>query len=55
MRTVSEAADRARVPVYLETATEPNVTIYQKLGFELRGFGQLSGGLPNWELVREPR
>lgn len=55
LRPVFEAADRAGVPVYLETATEPNVAIYQKLGFTLRGFGELSGGLPNWELLREPR
>lgn len=55
LRPVFEAADRDRVPVYLETATEPNVTIYRKFGFELRGFGELSGRLPNWELAREPR
>lgn len=55
LRPVFEAADRDRVPVYLETATEPNVAIYQKLGFALRGHRELSGGLPNWELVRAPR
>ncbi len=55
LRPVFEAADRDRVPVYLETATEPNVAIYQKLGFTLRGHRELTGGLPNWELVREPR
>ena len=55
LRPVFEATDRDRVPVYLETATEPNVAIYQKLGFELRGHRELTGGLPNWELVRDPR
>ena len=55
LRPVFEAADRDRVPVYLETATEPNVAIYQKLGFALRGHRELTGGLPNWELVRDPR
>lgn len=51
---VLTAADRDRVPVYLETATEPNVAIYERFGFVRRGFGTLSGGLPNWELLREP-
>jgi GNAT superfamily N-acetyltransferase len=55
MRAVFEAADRDRVPVYLETATEANVTIYKKLGFALRGHRELTCGLANWEMVREPR
>jgi GNAT superfamily N-acetyltransferase len=55
LRPVFEAADRDRVPVYLETMTEVNVAIYQKLGFGLRGYRELAGGLPNWELVREPQ
>jgi GNAT superfamily N-acetyltransferase len=48
-------ADRDRVPVYLETMTEPNVAIYRRLGFELVGKSELTGGLPNWEMVRQPR
>jgi GNAT superfamily N-acetyltransferase len=48
-------ADRERVPVYLETMSELNVPIYQKLGFELVGFRELTGGLPNWEFVRHPQ
>ena len=55
LRPIFDAADHDRVPVYLETATEPNVAIYQKLGFELRGHRELTGGLPNWELVRPPQ
>ncbi|QJX00899.1 GNAT family N-acetyltransferase [Frigoriglobus tundricola] len=55
LRPVFEAADGAGVPIYLETMTEANVAIYQKLGFELRGYRELTGGLPNWEFVREPR
>lgn len=54
LRPVFEAADRSRVPVYLETVPETNVAIYQKLGFVLRGHRQLRVGLANWELVREP-
>lgn len=48
-------ADKHKVPVYLETMTEVNVAIYQKIGFELKGKGTVAGGLPNWELVRQPR
>ena len=54
MRPVFDAADRARVPIYLETVPETNVAIYKKLGFELVGHRELTGGLPNWELVRRP-
>jgi GNAT superfamily N-acetyltransferase len=52
---VFAAADRDRLPVYLETMKEANVAIYQRLGFELVGRGELAGGLPNWELRREAR
>jgi GNAT superfamily N-acetyltransferase len=55
MQPVFEAADRDRVPVYLETVPEANVAIYKRLGFELRGNRELTGGLANWELVRAPR
>jgi GNAT superfamily N-acetyltransferase len=55
LRPVFEAADRDGLPIYLETVPELNVTVYKKLGFELRGNRQLSGGLANWEMVREPR
>jgi RimJ/RimL family protein N-acetyltransferase len=55
LRPVFEAADRDRVPVYLETAPEANVAVYRRLGFELVGRTEFPGGLPNWELCREPR
>lgn len=54
LRPMFDAADRDRVPIYLETATEVNVTIYRRLGFELVGQGELPGGIPNWEMVRAP-
>jgi GNAT superfamily N-acetyltransferase len=54
MRPVFAGADRDKLPIYLETATELNVMIYQKFGFELRGRSELTGGLPNWEMVRRP-
>lgn len=55
LRPVFDAADAAGVPVYLETTPEANVPIYRKLGFELVGRSELPGGVPNWELYREPR
>jgi GNAT superfamily N-acetyltransferase len=54
LQPIFDAADRQRVPVYLETMTEANVAIYRRLGFELKGFTELPEGLPNWEMVRAP-
>jgi GNAT superfamily N-acetyltransferase len=55
LRPIFDAADRDRVPVYLETFPEWNVPIYERLGFKLLGRSELPGGLPNWEMCREPR
>ena len=55
LRPVFETADRDKLPIYLETVPEVNGAVYQKLGFVLRGYRELTGGLPNWEMVREPR
>jgi GNAT superfamily N-acetyltransferase len=52
LRAVFDAADKDRVPVYLETIPEVNVTIYKKIGFELLGHRELTGGLSNWEMRR---
>ncbi|VTR92088.1 acetyltransferase : GCN5-like protein N-acetyltransferase OS=uncultured bacterium GN=ACD_34C00303G0003 PE=4 SV=1: Acetyltransf_1 [Gemmata massiliana] len=54
MRPIFESADRTGTPIYLETMPEANVAIYKKLGFALVGRTELPGGLPNWELLREP-
>jgi GNAT superfamily N-acetyltransferase len=55
LRPLFGAADHAGLPLYLETMTEGNVPIYQKLGFELLGRSELANGLPNWEMLREPQ
>lgn len=55
LRPMFDAADGDRVPIFLETATETNVAIYKRMGFELLGFTELPGGIPNWEMAREPR
>lgn len=52
---VFEAADRDRLPVYLETIPEANVAIYRRLGFELVSKSDLPGDLPSWEMRRDPR
>lgn len=48
-------ADEQKTPIYLETLPEANVSIYQKMGFDLLGRSELTGGLPNWEMARFPR
>lgn len=52
---VFEQADRDKLPCYLETLPEANVAIYRRLGFDLVGKCELPGGLPNREMVRQPR
>jgi GNAT superfamily N-acetyltransferase len=52
---VFAAADMERLPVYLETAAESNVAIYRRLGFDLVGESELAGGVPNWEMRRDPK
>jgi ribosomal protein S18 acetylase RimI-like enzyme len=50
------AADRVRLPAYLETATETNVAIYRRLGFEVEREVDLPDGGPRcWLMRREPR
>jgi GNAT superfamily N-acetyltransferase len=49
------AADRARLPAYLETASEANVAIYRRLGFEpVRDVVMPDGGPTCWLMRREP-
>ena len=50
-----EQADRDRVPCYLETAKEINVTFYKKHGFEVvREIDLPRGGPRLWTMLREP-
>jgi GNAT superfamily N-acetyltransferase len=49
------AADRARLPAYLETASETNVAIYRRLGFAVAREVDLPGGAPRcWLMRRDP-
>ncbi len=56
LRPRLQAADRDRLPCYLETGKESNVALYQRFGFEVLREGRLgTDGPPFWTLLREPR
>ncbi len=49
------AADRAGLPAYLETASDTNVAIYRRLGFEVAREVDLPDGGPRcWLMRRDP-
>ena len=47
-------ADKARIPCYLETATESNVAFYRKRGFEVTGQAEVYG-FTLYGMVRQPQ
>lgn len=54
-RPVAERADRDRLPCYLETHKELNVTIYQRLGFQIAQRVDLPNGTGSmWAMLRLP-
>ena len=51
-----EESEQVGGVIYLETATERNVRMYERLGFRLLSQVTLPVvNLPHWEMVREPR
>jgi ribosomal protein S18 acetylase RimI-like enzyme len=55
LHALIEESDRSGVPIYLETETEDNVSMYRHLGFEvLREISLPEVDLPLWEMLREP-
>jgi ribosomal protein S18 acetylase RimI-like enzyme len=55
VRALSREADRAGLPIYLETETERNVRFYERLGFRtLKQITLPLIDLPMWEMLREP-
>jgi ribosomal protein S18 acetylase RimI-like enzyme len=56
MRPVTERADKDQLPCYLETHKELNVTIYQRLGFQIAEHVDLFEGTGSmWGMLRRPR
>lgn len=52
---VIEESEQMGIPIYLETTTETNVRMYERLGFKLLNKITLPVvHLPQWEMVREP-
>ena len=50
-----EESERAGLPIYVETESEANVRLYEKLGFKVLNRITLPViELPMWEMVREP-
>lgn len=54
IQPVLERADTDRLPCYLETMKERNLTFYRKHGFEVVVEGQLPNGPRYWTMKREP-
>ena len=50
-----ECADRDRLPVYLETTKEANVTYYRRFGFDVVEDLMVGGALRVWTMLRRPR
>ena len=51
-----EESEKARLPIYLETSTERNVRMYERLGFKpIKQEILPIINLPQWELIREPK
>ena len=56
LRALIEKSEREGLPLYLETATERNVRLYERLGFRsLKKVTLPVIDLPTWEMVREPK
>lgn len=55
IQPVLERADSERLPCYLETFNQTNVSFYARHGFEVSGQSQVpGGGPPFWGMRREP-
>ena len=55
IKPILTRADSSRVPCYLESTNERNLTFYKRHGFEIVGQVQIHGGGPQvWAMLREP-
>jgi ribosomal protein S18 acetylase RimI-like enzyme len=56
IRAVLEQSDEKGQPVYLETTTDKNVSMYERFGFKkLEQVMQPIIDIPQWCMIREPR
>jgi GNAT superfamily N-acetyltransferase len=56
IRAQTAAADAARLPCWLETATPENVPLYERLGFRTAVQWDVAGGGPHfWGMMRNPQ
>jgi ribosomal protein S18 acetylase RimI-like enzyme len=56
LRVLIEESEQAGLPIYLETETESNVSMYEKFGFSvLHQITLPVVDLPMWEMIREPK
>ena len=56
LRALTEQSDQIGIPLYLETTTERNVRMYERLGFSILNQTILPiVELPQWGMIREPR
>lgn len=54
LRAVIEESNDAGLPIYLETATEKNISMYEKFGFKkLERIDHPIINLPQWGMIRE--
>lgn len=54
MAELHAESDRAAVPTYLETGTEPNLRFYRRLGYEPLGEIAMPSGARLWRMERQP-
>ncbi len=55
LNAIIDESEKNMIPIYLETSTERNVTMYQKFGFKvLNKMIHPIIELPQWKMLREP-
>jgi len=52
---VMARADLDRLPCYIETFNEKDLSFYENLGFRVEGAGEIRGGPSFWAMIRAPR
>lgn len=56
LKTLLSEADSKKLPIYLETSTDRNIKMYEKLGFKiLKKMTHPIINIPQWEMLKEPQ